>query len=61
MILTVSHKDGWWAGEITDDGIVLVRSHPERRLGCAVRNLLNSLEHKFPTDLSELQLNLEEW
>lgn len=37
-----------WTGNITLDGqIIIAMNGYERRLGCAVRNLLNSLEHKY--------------
>lgn len=64
MMLSLSHDPlKGWSGVIEHEGDVVIRSRtPEPRLGCAIRTLMNGLQHKWgPPDMSELTINLENW
>jgi hypothetical protein len=61
MILEVEFDNGWWTAIVRCDDEIIVRSIKERRLGCAVRNALNTLEHKYHTGATKLTMDLEDW
>jgi hypothetical protein len=52
-----------WEGTIENDGVVVVRSRlPEPRIGCAIRTLLNTLQHQYgQPDMQSITINLENW
>jgi hypothetical protein len=59
MILKVWKGPQGWTGNITMDGqVILAMGGFERRLGCAVRNLLNSLEHKYGITEDSITLDI---
>ena len=63
MILTVYKVSSGWRGRVEHEGQIIVSSSiAERRVGCAVRTLLNELQRTHgAASFTELTINLEDW